>query len=142
MAEAKAGDTVKVHYRGELSDGTVFDQSTGRDPLEFTLGSGQVIPGFDKAITGMTAGEKKTVNIPAVDAYGPHREEQILTLKRDQLPPGVDVEVGQAVELTDDRGQSWPVRVAEVTPDTITLDANHELAGEDLTFHLELVSIN
>lgn len=141
MDPAKTGDTVRVHYRGELTDGTVFDSSADREPLEFTLGSGQVIPGFDSAVTGMSPGEKKTVKIAADDAYGQRYEEQLLTLKRDQLPPGVDVEVGQALELTDDQGRTWAVTVAEVTPETITLDANHELAGKDLTFHLELVSI-
>ena len=141
MSAAKAGDTVLVHYQGELQDGTVFDSSTGRDPLEFVLGTGQVIPGFDAAVTGMTPGEKKTVRIPAGEAYGDRNEEQLLTLQRDQLPPGVDVEVGQGLELTDDQGQTWAVTVVDVTADTITLDANHELAGNDLTFHLELVSI-
>lgn len=141
MNAVKNGDTVRVHYRGELSDGSVFDSSAGQEPLEFVVGSGQVIPGFDSAVNGMTPGEKKTVTIPPAQAYGDRNPEQMLTLNRNQLPPGVDVEVGQELQLTDDQGMEWEVTVVEVTPEAIMLDANHSLAGKDLTFHLELVSI-
>lgn len=141
MTAAKAGDTVHIHYTGTLSDGTVFDSSEGRDPLSFTLGSGQVIKGFDDGVTGMEVGEKKTVNIPCEDAYGPVNPAMVQAIPRDQIPPHIPAAVGDHLQMQSPEGHIIPVVVTEVTEETITLDANHELAGKDLTFALELVSI-
>lgn len=140
MAEAKSGDTVRVHYTGRLDSGEVFDSSQGRDPLEFTLGTGQVIPGFEEAVTGMSPGEEKQVKIPADEAYGPRREEMMLVIGRDQLPEDIEPEAGQQLQMSQ-AGQDLVVRVADVSDETVTLDANHPLAGQDLTFDLELVEI-
>ena len=142
MPAAQSGDTVRIHYTGRLADGTVFDSSEDREPLEFTLGSGQVIPGFDRGVTGMEVGDTKTIEIPAAEAYGERSEEMTLTVGRDQFPEGLDPEVGHQLQLGMDDGQLVPVTVTEVTDDTVTLDANHELAGKDLIFDLELVSID
>ena len=140
MKQAKQGDTVRVHYTGTLTNGMPFDSSQGRDPLEFTLGEGGVIAGFDEAVTGMTVGQVKTVTIPAHEAYGARRDEMVLTVPRAQVPPNVALEVGQELRLG--RGeQAVDVTVREVTPEHVVLDANHPLAGEDLTFELELVEI-
>jgi peptidylprolyl isomerase len=138
---AQNGDTVRVHYTGTLGDGTEFDSSAGREPLAFTVGGGQVIPGFDEAIRGMEAGEQKTVTIPADEAYGHHRSEMVLQVERDALPEGLDPEVGDELALTTPEGQQVPVRVTEVTEEGVVLDANHPLAGEDLTFELTLDGI-
>ena len=138
MDKAQNGSTVRVHYTGKLDDGTVFDSSRGRDPLEFKLGSGQVIRGFDDAITGMNPGESKTVTIPAADAYGPRRDELLLRVDRSQFPEGVEPQVGQQFQMSQGE-QSFVVNVAEVQDEHVTLDANHPLAGRDLTFELELV---
>ena len=138
---ATQGDTVRVHYTGTLTDGTEFDSSAGREPLEFTLGSGQVIPGFDAGVTGMEPGETKTVMILAADAYGPRRDEMMLTVGADQFPDEMDPEVGQQLQLSQPDGQAVVVTVAEVTDDGVLLDANHPLAGEDLRFELTLDSI-
>lgn len=141
MAEqAKSGDTVRVHYKGTLGDGQVFDSSEGREPLEFTLGTGQVIAGFDEAVTGMRPGEEKEVTIPSAEAYGDPREELILRVGRDNFPEGVEPEVGQQFQVSQG-GQPFVVTVIDVADDGITLDANHPLAGEDLTFALQLVQI-
>jgi peptidylprolyl isomerase len=138
--QAKAGDTVRVHYTGTLDDGTEFDSSAGREPLEFTLGAGQVVPGFDAAVTGMRIGERKTVTIPAAEAYGEPRQELLLTVPRAQVPPNVQPRVGQRLQVG--RGdQAFPVVVHEVTDEHVVLDGNHPLAGQDLTFALELVEI-
>lgn len=141
MAHAKAGDKVKVHYHGTLSDGTTFDSSEGREPLEFELGSGQVIPGFDKGVTGLAVGEKKTIHIPVDEAYGPQQEEMVFEFPKDQFPPDMKPEVGMALNMRNDQGQAIPVRIIEVKDDSVVLDANHPLAGQDLTFELELVDI-
>lgn len=142
MAQAKAGDTVQVHYTGTLSDGTVFDSSKGRNPLEFILGSGQVIRGFDEGITGMEIGQAKTVNIPVEDAYGPAHEEMIFTLNRTDIPDDIPLQEGMTLNMHEDGNpQPIPVIVREVTDETVTLDANHPLAGHDLTFEVELVAI-
>ena len=138
---ATNGDTVRVHYTGTLDDGTQFDSSEGREPLEFTLGSGQVIPGFDAGVTGMEPGDTKTIQIPADEAYGPRRDEMMLSVSPDQFPEGMDPQVGQQLQLQQPDGQAVVVRVAEVTDDGVTLDANHPLAGEDLTFELTLDEI-
>ncbi len=141
MVQAKPGDTVKIHYTGRLEDGTVFDSSSDRDPLEFTINQGQVIPGFEQAVLGMTPGESKTEKIPMDQAYGPHREEMVLEVSREQIPPDLNPEVGQQLQIQQANGQSVPVFVTDVTDAQITLDANHPLAGEDLTFDIELVEI-
>lgn len=138
---AKRGDTVRVHYRGTLEDGSEFDASFGREPLEFTLGTGQVIAGFDKAITGLAPGESRTAQIPADEAYGPRLSEMVLELPREQFPAGITPEAGQQLELAQEDGQRIPVTVTDVTGETVTLDANHPLAGQDLTFEVELVEI-
>jgi len=143
MSQAKSGDTVQVHYTGRLEDGSVFDSSDGRDPLEFQLGSGMVIPGFDQGLTGMTVGEKKTIHIPADEAYGPVNEEMIIQIERDQIPPDLPLELGMQLNMHQDgNGQVVPVKVVEVTDESVTLDANHELAGKTLIFDLELVGVN
>jgi peptidylprolyl isomerase len=141
MSTAKSGDSVKIHYTGTLEDGTTFDSSAGRDPLEFTRGSGQVIPGFDEAVTGMETGEKKTVTIPADKAYGPRNEEMVITAPREQVPPEINPEVGQQLQMAGPNNQPIVVQVTEVTDEHIVLDANPPLAGKDLTFDIELVSI-
>lgn len=141
MAEAKQGDTVNVHYTGKLPDGTIFDTSRSRHPLRFTIGKGQVIAGFEQAVSGMKTGESKTATIPADLAYGPRRDDMIVTLQRSELPPGLDPKVGQRLELTQTDDQTILVTVAAVTDMTMTLDANHPLAGKELVFDIELVSI-
>ena len=141
MTQAKKGDTVKVHYRGTLKDGTEFDCSHGREPLEFTVDAGMMIPGFDKAVEGMTVGEKKTVEIPADEAYGPKNDNMIIDAPRENFPPDMDVQVGMMFALPQPNGQQVPVTVTKVTDQAITLDANHKLAGEDLTFEIELVEV-
>jgi len=140
-AMAKDGDTVKVHYTGTLGDGTTFDTSVEREPLEFTLGAGQVIPGFEEAVIGMQVGQSKTVTIPSEEAYGPHSDELIMVVERDQLPEGLDPEVGQQLQTQGADGRTTIVVVTEVSETTITVDANHPLAGKDLTFEIELVEI-
>lgn len=141
MTAAKSGDTVRIHYTGTLSDGSVFDSSEGRDPLEFTLGSGQVIAGFDTGVTGMTVGEKKTIEIPCDDAYGPVHDEARQDVPRAQIPAEIPLEVGIQLQMQSPTGQVIPVTVVAITEEAVTLDANHPLAGKDLTFALELVSI-
>ena len=140
MPQAKAGDTVRIHYTGTLKDGTVFDSSEGREPLEFTLGAGEVIPGFDAAVSGMEVGASRTVTIPAAQAYGPRRDDMILAIPRDQVPPHINPEVGEQLQVGQGNDQ-FLVTVAEVTEQEVVLDGNHPLAGEDLTFALELVAI-
>lgn len=137
---AQAGDTVQVHYKGTLADGSVFDSSEGRDPLQFTLGAGQVIPGFEKAVEGMQVGERKTITIPADEAYGQRSERAMLQVPREQLPPEIESEVGLQLVMQRADGQQIPVVVAEVTETHVTIDANHPLAGHDLTFEIELVA--
>jgi peptidylprolyl isomerase len=136
-----SGDTVRVHYRGTLADGSEFDSSEGREPLEFTVGSGQVIPGFDAAVSGLATGESATVTIPAADAYGERAEEGVQVFPRDAFPPDTAPEVGWAVELAAPDGARVPATIAEVTDESITLDFNHPLAGEDLTFEITLVEV-
>lgn len=138
---AQNGDTVRVHYTGKLDDGTTFDSSAGRDPLEFQVGAGQVIPGFDNAVSGMAPGDQRTVTIPATEAYGEHRTEMVLEVSKDQLPPGLDPGIGDQLQLQTADGQPVPVRVTEVSTDGVTLDANHPLAGQDLTFEIKLEAI-
>ena len=141
MVKAESGDTVKVHYTGTLEDGTVFDTSVEREPLEFTLGQGQLIPGFEQAVIGMKIGDLETINIPADQAYGPYRDDLILVIERDQLPEDLDPEVGQQLQLTQADGEVVRVMVSDVSEATVTIDANHPLAGKDLTFEIELIEI-
>ena len=139
---AKDGNTVKVHYTGTLEDGTIFDTSVGREPLEFTLGEGQLILGFEEAVKGMEVGQSKTVTIPPERAYGPHLDNLVLVIEREQLPENLDPEVGQQLQMQQTDGRTAVVIVTDVSEDTITVDANHPLAGKDLTFEIELVEIN
>ena len=141
MQEAKKGDKVKVHYQGRLRNGETFDSSEGREPLEFTVGSGQVIKGFDDGVQGMQPGEKKTVEIDVKDAYGEKQQEMLIEFPKTQFPPDMNPEVGMQLMMNNGAGQSFPVTIAEVRDETVLLDANHPLAGEDLIFDLELVSI-
>lgn len=140
-SQATPGDTVLFHYTGSLKDGTVFDSSSGRDPLRVTLGSGQVIRGVDDALTGMAPGQEKTVTIAAEEAYGPHRPELLHEVERAAIPPEVDLEIGQQLEGRDTSGQSLRLTVVDVADSMVTLDANHPLAGQDLRFDLQLVEI-
>ncbi|MCL5997121.1 MAG: peptidylprolyl isomerase [Chloroflexi bacterium] len=141
MTQAKAGDTVKVHYTGKLDDGTVFDTSNESDPLEFTLGEGQVIPGFEQAVMGMNPGDSKTTKIPADNAYGPHRPEMVLAVERAQFPAHIEPELDQQLQIRQPDGQTFVVRVTDVNESAVTLDANHPLAGQDLTFDIQLVEV-
>ena len=141
MSRAAAGKTVRFHYTGSLGDGTVFDSSIERDPLQVKLGAGQVIPGVDQALTGMAPGDDKTVTVAADQAYGPHREELIHQVGRERLSPEMKVEVGDRLEGTDATGKRLHLTVVEVTDEAVKLDANHPLAGEDLTFELKMVEI-
>ena len=139
--QAKTGDKVTVHYTGTLDDGTTFDSSRDREPLQFELGAGQVIPGFEEGIMGMSPGESKTIHIAPKDAYGERTEEMVGKLSRSQLPPDLEPEVGMELQSRDDEGHTIMLRVIAVDGDTIVVDANHPLAGQTLTFQLELVSI-
>ncbi len=140
-AQAKNGDTVQVQYTGKLADGTVFDTSVGRQPLEFKLGTGQLIPGFEKAVLGMKVGEKKTVTISANEAYGPRRDDMIVEVPREKLPSGMTPKVGQYLQMERPDGGTMVVTITNVGDKTVTIDANHPLAGKDLTFEIELVKI-
>ncbi len=141
MAQIKQGDTVRVHYTGKLNDGTVFDSSVGGDPLEFTVGSGQLIPGFEKAVSGLAVGERTTALIPSDEAYGPHRDEGIIQVPRDNIPSEITPEVGQQLQMQTHDGRPVPVVVVAVEDTAITVDANHPLAGKDLTFEIEVVAV-
>lgn len=141
MTDAKSGDTVRIHYTGTLDDGSTFDSSEGRDPLEFQLGSGQVIPGFDTAVTGMSVGDKKTVNIPPEEAYGAHNPDGVQAFPRANIPDDIPLEIGTRLQMQTPQGQPVQVVVSDVTEDTVMLDANHPLAGKALTFAIELVEI-
>ncbi|MDY6918132.1 MAG: peptidylprolyl isomerase [Chloroflexota bacterium] len=141
MAPAKHGDTVKVHYTGKLADGTVFDTSANEEPLEFTIGQGQVIPGFEEAVVGMDPGQKKITKLPPDRAYGPFREDMVLVMDRRQISEQVTPEVGMQLEMRDKDGTSFVVTVKEVTESSVTLDANHPLAGKDLRFDIQLLEI-
>jgi len=141
MSKAVKGSEVKVHYTGTLSDNTVFDSSRERDPLAFTVGSGQMIKGFDDAVVGMAVGESKTVNIPAADAYGPKLEEAMIDMPKDKLPEGMEPQVGMQLEASHADGRKQILEITEIKEDSVTLDANHPLAGKDLTFEIELVEL-
>jgi peptidylprolyl isomerase len=141
MDRAKAGDSVKVHYTGTLDDGTVFDSSTGGEPLVFTLGGGQVIEGFEQAVIGMNVGESKKITIPPDQAYGDRTDALVQTVAREQVNLGVDPERGMEVSMQTADGTVIPLMITEVTDATVTFDANHPLAGESLSFELTLVAI-
>jgi peptidylprolyl isomerase len=142
MSQAKSGDTVKIHYTGTLDDGTQFDSSAGRDPLEFELGSGQVIPGFDTAVEGMAVGENKNVRLEAEEAYGPRHDQLVQEVERNVLPEDLTPEEGMALQSQSPDGQVTQLMVTAVTETTITVDANHPLAGQALSFEIELVDID
>ncbi|WP_264211218.1 FKBP-type peptidyl-prolyl cis-trans isomerase [Leisingera thetidis] len=142
MTEVKNGDTVRIHYTGKLTDGSVFDSSEGRDPLEFTVGAGQVIAGMDAGLEGMTAGEKKTLEIPCAEAYGPINPAARQEIPREGIPADIPLDLGTQLQMQSPEGQVLPVTVVEVSDGTVTLDANHFLAGKDLVFDIELVSVN
>ena len=141
MQQVKEGDVVKVHYTGKLVNGEQFDSSVGREPLEFTVGAGQMIKGFDDAMPGMNLGEKKTINIAPEDAYGPRSEEAIIEFPKENVPADMVLEPGMPLTLSNQAGQPVPVIVIEVKDDVIILDANHFLAGQELIFDIELVEI-
>ena len=141
MKQVKKGDKVKVHYHGRLTSGETFDSSEGRQPLEFEVGSGSVIKGFDEGVTGMAVGEKKTVNIPADEAYGPKNPEMIIEMPKDRFPDDMELEPGLPLMMSNGSGQDFQVVVAEIKDDAVLLDANHPLAGQELVFDLELVEI-
>ncbi|GAB5522413.1 MAG: peptidylprolyl isomerase [Roseivirga sp.] len=141
MSTAKAGDKVKVHYTGRLKDGTQFDSSAGRAPLEFEVGAGMMIKGFDAAVNGMAVGDKVTAEIPAAEAYGAENPELIIDVPRTNLPPDLNPEVGQQLGMSQPNGQQVPVRIREVHEEKVVIDANHDLAGKDLIFDIELVEI-
>ena len=141
MEQVKAGDVVKVHYTGKLTNGEQFDSSTGREPLEFTVGAGQMIKGFDAAIPGMAIGDKKTINIPAAEAYGEKDPAAIIEFPKEHVPADMKLEPGMPLTLSNQEGQPVPVVVVEVKDDFIILDANHFLAGQELIFDIELVEI-
>jgi len=141
MSQAKTGDSVKIHYTGTLEDGTEFDSSAGREPLAFELGSGQVIPGFDNAVDGMTVDEKKTVNIPAGEAYGERHEQLVQEVPKSALPDDMKPEIGMQLQSQSPEGQVMNLVITDVAEENITVDGNHPLAGKALTFAIELVEI-
>lgn len=141
MSQAESGNTVKVHYTGTLADGTAFDSSRGSDPLEVTLGSGSVIAGFEQALMGMSVGESKTVTIGAAEAYGEHHADRVHEVEREKMPDDIDLRVGVILEAVGAGGVPLPVQIAGLSETMVTLDFNHPLAGQDLTFELELVEI-
>lgn len=141
MTEVTSGATVRIHYTGTLEDGTVFDSSEGREPLEFTVGSGMIIPGLDKALPGMSVGEKKKVTIAPEEAYGPRQDDALLEVPRADIPAEIPLELGLQLQMTGQQGQPVPVTVVELTDESVTLDANHALAGQTLIFDFEIVSV-
>ncbi|MFT5668748.1 MAG: peptidylprolyl isomerase [Vicingaceae bacterium] len=141
MSQAEKGNTVKVHYTGTLSDETIFDSSREREPIEFTVGEGQMIAGFDAAVQGMKVGEAKKVTIPSAEAYGPKSEEAMVKVPKEQLPEGMNPEIGMQLEATGEDGKSQVLVVAEVMETEVVLDANHPLAGKDLVFDIEMMEI-
>jgi len=142
LSTIKDGDTVSVHYTGTLASGEVFDSSVERDPLKFTLGKGQLIPGFEHAIMGLSVGEKATTNITSLEAYGEHNPEMVIEVPMNQLPPELDAQVGMQLQLNQPDGQAIPVQITRIDGETVTIDANHPLAGKDLNFDIEVVEIH
>lgn len=141
MATVKSGDKIKVHYHGKLVSGETFDSSADREPLAFEVGSGAVIKGFDEGVTGMAVGEKKTIQIPFMEAYGAHNAEMVIDMPKDRFPADMEVTIGMPLHMNDGQGRQFQVTVTEIKEATVLLDANHPLAGKDLIFDLELVAI-
>ena len=141
MAQVQKGDTVNVHYHGKLKDGSTFDSSEGREPLQFTAGEGHVIKGFDDAVLNMNVGDKKTVDIPVEHAYGERNDDMMMEYPISDFPADMQPRVGMELQMSDDAGNIFPVVVTEVREEIVILDANHPLAGQELVFDLELVSI-
>lgn len=141
MTEARKGNAVKVHYTGKLKDGTVFDSSREREPLQFTLGEGKMIPGFEKAVEGMKSGDKVTAEIPSKDAYGDRRDDLVVEVEKEKVPDNIKPEVGQQLSIKQPNGDQIPVVVTETKQQSIVLDANHPLAGKDLVFEIELMDV-
>lgn len=141
MSKAKSGDRVRVHYTGKLGDGTVFDKSAEGDPLEFTIGEGRLIPGFEKAVVGMASGDSKTVDIPCDEAYGPRYDELTVAVARNEFPGDAELRIGRQVRMTQPNGETFLVVIAAVDDEEVKLDANHPLAGKDLMFEIELVEV-
>jgi FKBP-type peptidyl-prolyl cis-trans isomerase 2 len=141
MSQAKHGDTVKIHYIGRLEDQTIFDTSEGKEPLQFQIGGNQVIIGFENGIIGMSLDESKTIAIPSEEAYGPYRKEMVIDVPSDQFPPNIQPEIGLQLSLRQDDGQVVMVTVTQLSESTVTLDANHPLAGKNLIFDVQLVEI-
>lgn len=139
MQEVKNGDIVRIHYHGTLNDGTIFDSSLEREPLEFEVGSGMVIPGFDAGVMGMNIGDKKTIHIPFMEAYGPTQSEMVMDFPKNQLPAYMVPEVGMQLQMSNNEGNHFPVVIVEVLEESVMIDANHTLAGKDLIFDLELI---
>jgi FKBP-type peptidyl-prolyl cis-trans isomerase 2 len=137
----KKGDTVKVHYHGKLTSGETFDSSEGREPLEFEVGAGMMIPGFDKGVEGMEVGDKKTIHIPAAEAYGETDPRMVMEFPKTNFPPDITPEVGMQLAMHDGQGHQIPVVIVEVKEDTVILDGNHSLAGKDLVFDVEMVDV-
>ena len=142
MPPAQRGSHVRIHYTGQLADGSVFDSSQGGEPLEFTIGQGQMIPGFEQGVLGMTQGESKTITIPASQAYGPHRPERIIQIDRSQMPSELPLEIGSRLQGNSPEGRRASFTVVAVTEAQVTLDGNHPLAGQDLTFNIQLVAVS
>lgn len=141
MAHAQEGSTVKVNYTGKLEDGTVFDTSENREPLTFTIGEGKVIPGFEQAVTGMEPGESKTEKLAPEQAYGPRRDDMVMEMERDQIPDNVEAQEGQELQLRLQNGQTVPVVITKLSDESVTIDANHPLAGKTLVFDIELLDV-
>lgn len=141
MAQARIGDTVRVHYTGSLEDGTVFDSSVGSEPMEFTIGQNMMIPGFENAVIGMDEGDSRTVSIPPDEAYGDHNKDLVAVVERSEIPSSINPKTGMMLQATSDEGIVTPVTITEVTEDAVTLDANHPLAGKRLIFEIRLLEI-
>lgn len=141
MQQVKSGDKVKVHYHGKLTNGETFDSSEGRAPLEFEVGKGMVIKGFDNGVTGMSVGEKKTITIPYNEAYGPRQSNMVIEMPKDRFPKDMEIVPGTPLMMSDGKGQDFQVVIAQVKEDSVMLDANHPLAGQDLVFDIEVVEI-
>jgi len=142
LSPAQQGNKVSVHYTGKLDDGTIFDSSQGSDPLEFTIGQGQMIPGFEQSVVGMELGESKTVRIPVDEAYGTHRPEGVMEVDRSEIAPEMQLEVGMRLQATNAAGRPVDMMVVALNDDKVTMDANHPLAGKDLTFDIQVVNIS
>jgi len=141
MTQAKTGDTVTVHYTGRLGDGTVFDTSIGRDPLNFKIGDGQLIPDFEEAVVGMSPEESKTITIPSDKAYGPHHAEMVLEVEKKHFPEDLEPRLEQQLQVSQPDGRAFVAKVTDISETTVTLDTNHPLAGKDLTFDIQLTEV-